>query len=366
MNAPQGLNSLPVEEREGNDGTSNDDYAEGGDEEENGDNEEHDIEGRQAVDAEREKAEFDEEWGRVTYWIEGLGWLDPGNVPQEAKDDAMSEAVYDQRYGVDLPHHRLALDIPTPTGQQPVDPSRGRVNGSYLELPAQDANIEGDYTAYVEGQDYLAEGNLPSLLGYLELIPVGGDKKDDEKDGKKAKRVPRKQPEKLKDDNGDVVMGPRDLELADLPILPLRVSGEVESWRAAAWMAYDPRVTAAEIEKRMVKKAKGDRLNPLHIYNDSANSDRLRQYARDRIFRNTVWQLVEDSNGNITGMSQPNPGKGKNGDINYSGGPHLLPRIFDENATRARKAVAKRDQIERYRVKVIPNNSFPDETGTMT
>ncbi|KAL0262060.1 hypothetical protein SLS55_003495 [Diplodia seriata] len=218
MNAPQGLNSSPVEEREGNDGASNDDYAEGGDEEENGDNEEDDVEGRQAVDAERKKAEFQDESKRVNYWIANVGWLDPNNVPQEVRDGAMSEADFDQRYGVELPHHRLALDIPTPSGQQPIDPSQGRVDGRYLEPPARDENNAEDYeTEYVEGQDYLAEDNLPTLLGYLELIPAYGNKKDG-----KNKKEPRKQPEKLKDDRGNVIEGPGGA-LADLPILPRQV-----------------------------------------------------------------------------------------------------------------------------------------------
>ncbi|GME46110.1 uncharacterized protein K452DRAFT_331749 [Neofusicoccum parvum] len=129
------------------------------------------------------------------------------------------------------PHVAIANDIRPFANQVALQP------GQYAVAP-KGSDADG-YTSFVQGQEYMAENNVPRRLGYLEQNP--------EESRKSLARVAA-----LTDEDGNPRTG-RDgrTHLRDLPILPLHISAAVEGWRMWAWVLYDTRVQIDDIIQRM-------------------------------------------------------------------------------------------------------------------
>ncbi|KAB2569770.1 hypothetical protein DBV05_g11559 [Lasiodiplodia theobromae] len=216
--------------------------------------------------AERIQGLVGDEQQRVNYWLGRDSNYLLGNPPPEAAREAMSEAALKQRYRGMTAAQRLAHDIPVPHGRPPVaertlqrywrrpegikEPSNRRKprrntkpKGKKGKARAEssddddDANYEDsdyenvdenddEYMDYIPEQAYLAERNLPFLMGVREFDYVKHPTSDPTGDDI----------EKLVDENGQPVLGPNGNPLRDLPILPRRIPSSIKGWRLAVWM----------------------------------------------------------------------------------------------------------------------------------
>lgn len=120
------------------------------------------------------------------------------------------------------PHLHLQHDLYTP---------HDTVRGSYIVPPAGNNLDPDDYTACVKGQEALSEYNLPLRMGFLDPPTI----------------LCHEPVLRREINNGQGIKIVRDL-----PILPDRISTQVEGWRLGCWMLYDPRIHHKDIISRMI------------------------------------------------------------------------------------------------------------------
>lgn len=106
----------------------------------------------------------------------------------------------------------------------------------YDVSPRSDKTNPDDYTSFHPGQSWLWEGCLAPQQAFLEP-PV--------------MRFPR--PAYLTNGKGAYILSIYGTKIRDLPILPRRISTEVEGFRIEYWMRVDPRVQMKDMMDRMVK-----------------------------------------------------------------------------------------------------------------
>ncbi|KAF9631181.1 hypothetical protein BFW01_g2043 [Lasiodiplodia theobromae] len=337
--------------------------------------------GRQRLRVERTNAEFDTQDQRIDYWLRRGSSHLLGDRPREAEQQAMTADGWRARYGNMSAAERLAHDIPTPPGQPPAqqrtkrkwwspEGGGGDDDDDYKSLDEGDEN----FTTYIPEQAYVAENNLPYLMGIREIDPTLPAANDPEVPG-------------MLTENGRAVLGPRGAQLRNLPILPRRIGDKCPGWLIEAWMRYDKRVIIQDIadrlpraKKRPIKPAidyrerKGlfmksqkqrknvkeenaardfiiatktdckaaDILDPPAPRSETDDQRRERvESLRQKIFRNTVWEFHRDRNGVIRGIKQPG---------GVSGAHFPLPPLAGLDATRLRAASAKRNQLRTYSI----------------
>ncbi|KAL1632533.1 hypothetical protein SLS56_003612 [Neofusicoccum ribis] len=293
-------------------------------------------------------------------------WTDPqqqvqGNIPQNQwanpQQQAQDPPAPQQPQQPLPPHVAIANHIRPFANQVALQP------GQYAVAP-KGSDADG-YTSFVQGQEYMAENNVPRRLGYLEQNP--------EESRKSLARVAA-----LTDEKGNAITG-RDgrTHLRDLPILPLHISAAVEGWRMWAWVLYDTRVQIDDIIQRMwVKQTRKQTLtkrmddwrrvhggfgtnprearprHPIPGFIVSSKEDMkimdriyplgqvsgVQSEESNKIYLNTVWKFVFDEHGGI-GVQQDN------------GTPIWpLPPRHDDAAQRAWRAVQKRQQLNQNAV----------------